>query len=197
MGRDVEFLFEVGNLRYIKRMWSRFHTPEFANNAEHLFRTLWIALIIASREKVEVDTSKVAKMAILHDLAESRTGDVDILSRQYVQRDEDLALKDMLADTGIEEEFLALWEEYEARKSIEARIVKDADNLDVDFELAEQAANGSSLQRNKQDIRDFVAANKLYTKTAKQIYHDLKTANPHSWWRSSSRNRRNGGDWKK
>lgn len=192
---DINFLFEIGNIRHIQRMWQRFNTPQLSNLAEHHFRVFWIALIIASREG-NVDTGKIAKMAILHDIAESRTGDVDILSRQYVERKEELAIHDILGETSIEEEMSALWAEYEQRSSPEAKIVKDADNLDVDFELAEQAASGSTLQQNKQEIREFVAANKLYTKTAKLLYAQLKEANPHDWWRTS-RTRRNSGDWRK
>ncbi|HEY1835706.1 MAG TPA: HD domain-containing protein [Candidatus Saccharimonadales bacterium] len=194
--QDVNFLFEMGNIRHIQRMWQRFNTPQLANLAEHHFRVFWIALVIASREG-NADTGKIAKMAILHDIAESRTGDVDLLSRQYVERNEELGIQDILEGTELEKEFYALWQEYEARDSLEAKIVKDADNLDVDFELTEQAATGSTLSANTHETREFVAANKLYTKTARELYSQLKEANPHAWWRDSRRNRRNSGNWRK
>jgi putative hydrolases of HD superfamily len=192
---DINFLFEIGGIRYIQRSWQRFFSPDMANLADHHFKVFWIAMVIASHEE-NVDTGKVAKMALLHDISESRTGDVDLISRQYADRKEELGITDMLNGTAVQKEFFALWQEYEERTSIEAKIVKDADNLDVDFELAEQAANGSTLRANKQEIREFVAANKLYTKTAKEIYAELQNANPHAWWRET-RNRRNSGDWKK
>lgn len=184
----------MGNIRFIDRMWRRFLRAEFANLAEHHFRVLWIALIIAEREGAKVDTGKIAKMAVLHDIAESRTGDVDYLARQYTERNEELGIKDMLAGTAIEKEFLALWEEYETRASLEAKIVKDADNLDVDFELAEQASSGFPLQEKWQDNRRFVAKNKLYTATAKNIFDQLEHSDPHGW-HINGRNRRNSGDW--
>jgi putative hydrolases of HD superfamily len=194
--KDINFLFEMGNIRFIERMWRRFLHDDFANLAEHHFRVFWIAMAIAAHEK-NVDTGKVAKLAILHDIAESRTGDVDYLSRQYVERKEKMAIQDILQGTILEKEFYDLWEEYETRTSLEARIVKDADNLDVDFELAEQAAKGSRLQRVKKPSRELVAETKLFTKTAQALYEQLKTADPHDWWWLSSRNRANGGDWKK
>ena len=192
---DVDFLFEMGNIRLIDRMWRRFHTTTFANLAEHHFRVFWIAMIIAAKEK-DVDTGKIAKLALLHDIAESRTGDVDYLARQYVVRNEELAAQDMLGGTSIEKEFYTLWEEYETRTSLESKIVKDADNLDVDFELAEQAASGNLLQKEWQNNRAFVAKEKLYTKTAKAIFEQLMEANPHAW-HLNGRNRRNSGDWQK
>jgi putative hydrolase of HD superfamily len=191
---DVNFLFEMGNIRFIERMWRRFLHDDFANLAEHHFRVFWIAMIIAAHEK-NVDTGKVAKLALIHDIAESRTGDVDYLSRQYVERNEELGITDILEGTAIQKEFFGLWEEYETRTSIESKIVKDADNLDVDFELAEQAATGSQLQTVKKAMRQTVAETKLYTATAKQLFEQLKTANPHDW-HFSSRNRINSGDWK-
>lgn len=193
--RDINFLFEMGNIRLIDRMWRRFQTPHFANLAEHHFRVFWIAMTIAANEK-NVDTGKIAKMAIMHDITESRTGDVDYIARQYVIRNEELAAKDMLGGTLLEDEYLALWEEYEKRESLEAKIAKDADNLDVDFELLEQAANGNPHRVNWQDNREFVAREKLYTKTAQAIFDQLATANPHAW-HLEGRNRRNGGDWQK
>jgi len=58
--RDIEFLFEMGNIRLVQRTWRRFYTPEFANLAEHHFRMFWIAMIIAAREG-KVDTGKNRK----------------------------------------------------------------------------------------------------------------------------------------
>ncbi len=194
--KDVNFLFEMGNIRFIERMWKRFLRDDFANLAEHHFRVFWIAMVIAAYEK-NVDTGKVAKMAILHDVAESRTGDVDYLARQYVERNEEMGMRDMLSGTAIESEFFALWEEYERRESLEAKIVKDADNLDVDFELAEQAEKGGQLQKHWQSNRKFVSEKKLYTETAKNMYAQLLQTNPHDWHVFSDRNRRNGGDWRK
>ena len=94
--RDVEFIYELGALRFVDRTWKRFLNGDFANNAEHLFRVTWIALIIAKHEGV-TNLERVMKMAIAHDIAESRTGDVDYLSRQYVTRDEAAGLADMAA----------------------------------------------------------------------------------------------------
>jgi putative hydrolase of HD superfamily len=137
-------------------------------------------------------------MAMAHDVAESRTGDVDYLSRQYVQRHEAAALTDMLQDTSLQAEFTQLLEEYEARESLEAKIVKDADNLDVDMELREQASQGHILPDIwKTKHRDHVAANKLFTNTAKQLYKAITASNPHNWHINAPNNRINGGDWKK
>lgn len=192
--RNLDLLYEVGCLRFIRRSWQRFLNVDFQNLAEHHLRVIWIALILASEEK-KINTEKLIKMALAHDIAESRTGDVDYLQRQYVDRKEELALKDVLAKTSLEKEFLELLKEYEKRDSIEAKIVKDADNLDVDLELREQEVSGHPIKKEWAQTRKFVAAKKLYTKQAKKLWKEIQTSNPHNW-HIKGRNRFTSGDWK-
>lgn len=193
--RDIQFLYEMGTIRLIDRAWRRFLNTQSANLAEHHFRTFWIAMTIAATEK-DVDTGKIAKMVLVHDIGESRTGDVDYLSRQYVKRDEELGIKDMLKGTALEKEFLDLWQEYEGRQSLEAKIVKDADTLDVDFELHELGAQGNTLKSEFHIHRQKVTSS-LFTESAKRIYKTLEDTDnsPHDW-HTTGRNRLNGGDWK-
>lgn len=193
---ETNLLYELGNLRLIPRQWARFHLNGVANLAEHHFRVAWIALVIAKHEKCD-NTDKILKMALIHDTSESRTGDVDYLARQYVERDEDRAVVDMFAKSKLKDEMLALWQEYEARESIEAKIVKDADNLDVDFDLREQGSTGSKLEKNWTRQRKFVADHKLYTATARKIHAAIWATDPHEWHIKSPFNRLNGGDWQK
>ncbi len=190
---DVNFLFEMGNIRLIKRMGSRFLGVFEEDLADHHFRVFWIAMVIAAHEG-SVDTGKIAKLALLHDIAESRTGDVDYLARQYVQRNEELAIQDILAGSSLEKEFYQLWQEYETRETIESKIVKDADMLDVDFELAESAAAGHTLPqewKSQQEAR----LPKLYTKTARLLFDQLMQTSPNAW-HINGRNRNNAGDWR-
>lgn len=168
---------------------------DFANVSEHIFRVAWIALILAKYENVK-NTDKLLKMALVHDITESRTGDVNYVSRQYTERKEYKAISDILKDTSLEKEFIDLWEECEKKETIEAKIIKDADNLDVDFELREQAIRGGVLNKTFEEIREHVGEKKLYTETAKKIYQDLKLSNPHDWHKRGN-NRFNSGDWKK
>ncbi len=195
--RDLEFLFEIGTLRFIPRAWRRFLHIEGDNLAEHHLRVAWIALVIAKHENCD-NTDKILKMALMHDIAESRTGDVDYLSRQYVVRNEDLGFDDMTENTALMDELRTLHHEYEERKSIESRIVKDADNLCVDMEMREQAAQGLAIMdhpdwvRARADLRE----DHVFTMTGKKLSAAIAKANPHDW-HLHTRNRYNGGDWKK
>jgi len=106
-----------------------------------------------------------------------------------------LALEHMLEQTPFKQEFLSLFDEYEERSTIEAKIVKDADYLDVDLDLREQGANGAEIERIWETSRNFVGR-KLFTKTARDLHKKIKSASPHDWHVQSPYNRSNGGDWK-
>jgi putative hydrolase of HD superfamily len=193
--RDLEFLYEIGCLRHIQRTWKQFLNPDFASLSDHLLRVVWIALILAKYEGVK-DTSKLLKMALVHDLSESRSVDSHYVSRQYVDRHEHEAINDTLQGTSVYEEFLAIWEEYEQRDCLEAKIVKDADSLDVDLELKEQEYRGLKLGPDTYEGRKYVAGTKLYTETAKKFWELIQSSNPNDW-HLRGKNRFTTGDWRK
>ena len=192
--RDAELLYEIGCLRNMQRTWQQFNNPDAANIAEHIYRVMWIASMLARYEKANEE--KVLKIAMAHDIAESRTGDVNYISRQYTERREMEAFKDMMAGTVFEAELIKLLEEYEECATLEAKIVKDADNLDVELELAEFRAKGNLLGAVLAGRRDKVVYPKLRTKTAKEFWQAIKKVDPHDWHHLSPQNRFNAGDWK-
>lgn len=189
--RNIDFLYEVGALRLIERAWRQFTNANFQNITEHTYRVIWIALILSKSEKCDV--LKIMKLALIHDLSESRTGDTDYLSRMYTERNEAKAMHDILKDTCLEEEFSGLFEELHERKTIESQIVKDADNLDVDFELSEQISEGKQFIEEWLKIRDEVYK-KLYTNAAKKMWQEIYHSNPHNWHLNAP-NRFTAGDW--
>ncbi|MFH1276280.1 MAG: HD domain-containing protein, partial [Candidatus Woesearchaeota archaeon] len=177
MEKDIDLLYELGTMRFIKRAWCHFLTPEFANLAEHSFRVAWIAMLIAKKERA--DTGKVAKIALVHDLSESRSCDAHYLAKLFVKRDEAGAISRSLEGTSLED-LKQLWLEFENRTSMEGRIVRDADTLDIDLELQEQAVKGNKLKEIwKRDRR--VTYEKLHTETAKKMWLLMQETNPHAW----------------
>ncbi len=192
--KDIDLLYEVGCLRFIQRTWRQFLNPDVQNVAEHTLRVIFISLVLAKNEGIS-NTDKIIKMALIHDLAESRTGDVNYLSRQFTKRNNEGALCETLQETSLEE-LIELGKEYEKHESIESKIVKDADILDGDFELQEQVAMGHTLPNNQRKLRDEVL-NKLHTQSAKKLWKSLQTSNPHNWHLVNGSNRFLAGDWKK
>jgi putative hydrolase of HD superfamily len=186
--RDVELLHEVGSLRRVARTWVQFTGAPMANVAEHTLRVAWIAMVIARREGA--DAGRCVQLALVHDLAETRTGDVHYLSRMYVERREDDALRDAVAGTSLQDDAVALWDEYHAQESLEARVVKDADNLDCDLELTEtpDTALIASLEPRRRQVRE-----RLHTDTARALFDAVYAEDPHAW-HTAAPNRLKAGD---
>lgn len=178
--RNVDLMFEIGSIRHVDRGWKQGFGERCANVAEHTLRVMWIALII-SRMEGKGDEGKIMKIALAHDLAESRTGDVWHLQKKYINDDEGSALNDTLQDTSLEDFSELILGEYGDRKSIEAKIVKDADNLDCDLELVEMLSRGNKLLDSLRDKRKIVFEQKLHTKSAKALWKKIYSTDPFSW----------------
>lgn len=179
VNRDIEFLFEIGSLRNIPRAWIQHLATKCASTLEHTLRVVFIALLIA-REESAKDEEKIIKMALVHDLAEARTADLAYVHKVYTTTDDARAARDLFAGTAFSD-FEKILQEYEKRASIEAKIVKDADNLDIDLELRELRELGNQVAVKKQPLRKFVRDKKLYTKTAKKLWDEIQKSDPSSW----------------
>ncbi|HUD10904.1 MAG TPA: HD domain-containing protein [Candidatus Saccharimonadia bacterium] len=177
--RDVDLLYELGAMRFIDRQWIQFYGPNVENLAEHTLRVAWISLIIGMHE--QADTGKVLKLALIHDIGESRTGDANWLNKAYLKRDESKAAKDMLAGTVMAGEGSALWLEMEALETLESKIVKDADGLDVDLEFREQQEHWK-FARSMGSLRQRMFRHELHTETARRLWQEIQTSDPHKWY---------------
>ena len=184
--RDIEFLFELGSMRNIQRAWRQQIGMDVANDLDHTMRVIWLALILARMEGAGSE-EKIIKMAMVHDLAESRTGDHHYVQKVYVEEKDDLAAKEILDQTSLEDFYSDVLQEYEARASIEAKLVKDADNLDVDIEMKELVERGSKLPEKWRGNREKVRNEKLYTESAKKLWDELQNSDPASWHLASNK----------
>jgi len=106
--------------------------------AEHTWLMSLIALLFIPEVKMKLDSLKVLKMVIIHDLVEVYAGDIPVHEESQRQQNkyqsEREALDKMLAllpNPSLAEEFNNLWEEFEALQSDEARFVKAMDTLEV------------------------------------------------------------------
>ena len=72
--RDLDLLYEIGSLRHMQRTWRSLLGVNVANDLDHTMRVMWIALILARRAG-KGDESMIIKMAMVHDIGETRTGE--------------------------------------------------------------------------------------------------------------------------
>lgn len=115
--------------------------PGAESVAAHSFGVGVVAMLLADEVKsrgVEVDVERVLRLALLHDLAEARTGDMPRTMASYYgaqarRRAEGAAFVDLLGGLSVElrEVYEGLHADYEERGSLEARLVKAADVVDL------------------------------------------------------------------
>jgi putative hydrolase of HD superfamily len=110
--------------------------------AEHSWRVSLMVMMMAPMLDVPVDLLKALKMAILHDLPEALAGDVPVFdyqgeggpaARLELERQAMLTiLKDIPEPMATE--FFDIWVEFEEQASVEAKLVKAADKLEVQIQ---------------------------------------------------------------
>lgn len=83
-----------------------------------------------------VERGKLLAIALLHDLAEALLGDFPASARRLIgveakRAAERRAIEELFATLPNQAEFLALWDEYVAGSSVEARLVKELDRVEM------------------------------------------------------------------
>ena len=90
-------------------------------------------MVISEIQKL--DTLKVLKMCLLHDIPESQTGDItpDRITNHQKKELEEESFRKILKEIPeeIAEDFSKLWEEYQNNLSPEANLVHEVDKLEM------------------------------------------------------------------
>lgn len=132
----VDFLTLCHSLKTTKRAgWVKRGVQNPESIADHMYRMGLMALIFP--DVPGVDRDKCVKMAIVHDIAEAIVGDItpsDGIPKSEKSRREREALNHMynlLGGGARAKEMHGLWMEYEENSSLEAKIVKDFDKVEM------------------------------------------------------------------
>lgn len=148
-----EFLTELLRLKALPRTgWLLRGVRDVESVADHSYGVALIAMALADCARargLQVNVEKVLRLALLHDLTEARTGDLPATIKRYfpaesLQHADEQAAREILAKLGgLGATYLALWREYEERRTLEARLVKAADKLDLLFQAREYEKGGA------------------------------------------------------
>ena len=135
-------LIELQRLKRLERTgWTLRGLPNGTESvASHTFGVCVTAMLLADEVKargLNVDCERVLRMSLLHDWAETRVGDLPKTATSYFGAEarksaETLAFADIVDGAGsAEPEYRTLYQDYEERRSLEARLVKAADVIDL------------------------------------------------------------------
>jgi putative hydrolase of HD superfamily len=142
----VSFILSAMRLKELRRTgWVRKAKIKDAESvSDHSYMVALISLLYG--ELFGLDSCKMVKIAILHDIAEVRTGDLMPLEKPG-KREEERAFHEVasLLPPELSRRLSALWREYTYASSKEARIVKEIDKL----EMALQGIRYQGISRSK------------------------------------------------
>jgi putative hydrolase of HD superfamily len=136
--QQLEFLRVVDALKRVDRMTRLIQrsgeTSRRENSAEHSWHLALMAMMLIEHANEPVDLARVLQMILVHDIVEIDAGDTFVYDAAAMigkaEREQQAAERifGMLPDDQ-KAEFLALWHEFEARETPEAKYASALDRL--------------------------------------------------------------------
>jgi len=132
---QIAFIKEIDKLKYIQRKTKLFNSERNENDAEHSWHLALMAIVLADHSDAPIDVLKVLKMVLIHDIVEIDAGDVFIydMIKSHSNTDEERVAANRifgLLPKNQAEELIAIWEEFEAGETNEAKFAKSMDRLE-------------------------------------------------------------------
>ncbi len=140
LSRQLAFIVEIDKVKAILRRTRLFDGSRRENDAEHSWHLSIMAMVLAEHANAgSLDLFKVVKMVLIHDLVEIDAGDIAIYDstaradKRQIERKAAQRIFGLLPDDQ-RDEMAALWEEFEARESAEAKFAAALDRLEPIFQ---------------------------------------------------------------
>ena len=180
----TNMVFEAANVkRMLRTGWQRLGDNE-EGVGEHSFMTAVIAYLLA-REINSADDSarnvsmeKIMIMSIFHDFHEGRTGEMDKVAKLYMTRHEDKANRDIFEH--VDNELLDLLNEYEARKSLEALVVYEANVIAFGVECK------ILMEKGNTHAKEWMDGNSVRVRLPESValMNSVSATDSQDWWKS-------------
>ena len=143
----LSFIEEIGILKSLPRTGWLIHGIKNGESiADHCYRMTLLSMLLADTlvaKGMKLDTEKVMRLSLLHEIAEARIGDIPFTVLTYIPEEvkeigERKAVTSMLEKFGsIGKWYQELWEEFEQNETIEAKLVSAADKLELMIQVLE------------------------------------------------------------
>ncbi len=131
---QVTFLAEADRLKSVLRASMLHDGSRRENSAEHSWHVMLFAVVLAEHAAEPVDVGRVLQMLLLHDLVEIDAGDNPIHGAvdHAAQEAAELAAADRIFGLLPDDQaktFRAIWDEFEAAKTPDAKFAKAIDRF--------------------------------------------------------------------
>jgi len=175
----ANFVYEVGNLSKTPRSGLWLLGTGHQSVAEHSLRCAFIGYSLCYLTP-KVDLNKVVMLCLFHDLGESRTSDLNYLHQRYGRLAESRAIDELSHILPFGKEVKQIYDEVEAKanRTLEAKVAKDADNLEWLATMREEETKGNIKARTWAKI----TAKRMKTPAGKALAKVLLNTHPDKWW---------------
>jgi putative hydrolase of HD superfamily len=173
LSKQIDFILEIDRLKSVVRRASLLDGSRRENTAEHSWQVALMAVLLAEHADPPMDINHVVMMLLVHDLVEIDAGDTPIYDEQarVTQADRERRAADRIfgllpQDQG--QRLRALWEEFEAHETPEARFAKAMDRLQP--LLNNYFTKGSTWKEVRVTQQQVIAANQLIDLSSPQLW---------------------------
>ena len=138
----LAFALDAGKLKTLSRSgWVREGIPNAESVADHSYRVALLALMLGPR--LQLKTERVVTMALLHDLGESKIGDIvtargahKTVHRGEKDAKEAVAMQQLLEGVS-RADLLEIFKDFQGGDSPEAQIIHQLDKLEMAIQAYE------------------------------------------------------------
>ncbi len=138
----INFYLLATKLKYkIRSGWDNKHWnikgDRLESVAEHIYGTCILAIGLDSEFNLGIDLNKVIKMLVIHELGEVLIPDItpfDGITKEEKKQVEHVAFKEVLGSLIKTDELYALFAEFDAEKTVEAKVAHYCDKLEADIQ---------------------------------------------------------------
>jgi putative hydrolases of HD superfamily len=175
----ADFVYEAGNLSKTPRSGLWLLGTGTQSVAEHSLRCAFIGYSLCYLTP-KADLNKVVMLCLFHDLGESRTSDLNYLHQRYGRLAESRAIDELSHILPFGKEVKEIYDEVEAKanRTLEAKVAKDADNLEWLATMREEETKGNIKARTWAKI----TAKRMKTPAGKALAKVLLNTHPDKWW---------------
>jgi putative hydrolase of HD superfamily len=158
------------------------------SSADHSWRLTVMTFLLAKELGLKVDILRSVKIALIHDLAEAITGDIDarlisqkVFTKEEKEAEELKAMEDFrkMLPGDLGEEIFSLWEEYNQGKTMEGRYIKALDKIETSIHTLEMGRAGFDDDEligmyGKKEVMDFPELKDMYDLVKGEIREEFE-----------------------
>ena len=173
LDKQIAFCREIDKEKQIGRQTYLADGTRKENDAEHAWHMAVMALLLSEYANEEIDVLRTVSMLLIHDLVEIDAGDTYAYDEEAKksQRERELQAADRVFGILPEDQrdkFRALWDEFEAGETKEARFARTMDNFQP--VLLNAASDGKAWEERGIRLEQVKQRNKNTSKGSEKLW---------------------------